>query len=89
MYYVPDQADADTGNVDFTVTRVGSSSGGKNFFQNEFGLFSTATNVIDVASFLPLEANDTIIFTITQTGAPSDWCLDAVFYYSFSNAYTC
>ena len=58
---------------------------GQNLFENALTLTSTAADVIDVASDLCLEANDTIIFTITQTGTPSDWCLDAVFYYSFSN----
>ena len=75
------------------MTRVGSNNyscgaisvSGRNLFQNGFTLTSTAADVIDVAPDLCLEANDTVIFTVTQTGAPSDWCLDAVFYYSFSN----
>ncbi|XP_065835746.1 laminin subunit beta-1-like [Oscarella lobularis] len=78
-------ADADTGNVDFTVTRVGNSNyscgatsvSGQNLFQNEFTLTSTAADVIDIAPDLCLEANDTVILTVSQAGAPSDWCLDA------------
>ena len=75
------------------MTRVGNSSyscgaisvSGQNLFENHLALTSTAIDVIDVAPDLCLEANDTIILTATQTGAPPDWCLDAVFYYSFSN----
>ena len=62
-----------------------TSVSGQDLFQNEFTLTSTAVDVIDVAPDLCLEANDTIILTATQTGAPPDWCLDAVFYYLFSN----
>ncbi|XP_065835236.1 laminin subunit beta-2-like isoform X2 [Oscarella lobularis] len=78
-------ADANTGNIDFDVTRLGNSNyscasisiSGQNLFENHFTLTSTAADDIDVAPDLCLEANDTVILTVTQAGAPSDWCLDA------------
>ena len=77
------------------MTREGNSNyscgatsiSGQNLVENAFTLTATEADVIEVATDLCLEANDTIILTVTQTGTPSDWCLDAVFYYSFSNVH--